>query len=109
MAFELRKDLPASHVLGPDDPLGDSVLDGREALKAHLAMETWPDGSARETSTLMLCWGEGRFRACLNDRAGQRSVWVSNLTLEACLDALERGLQTDSLEWRKMKQYGKRR
>lgn len=109
MAFELRKDVPPSHVLGADDVFSDAVLDGRDALKAHLSLEAWPDGSARETSTLMLCWGEGRFRACLNDRAAQRSVWVSNLTLEACLDALERGLQTDSLEWRKMKQYGKRR
>lgn len=90
-------------------PEADLILKDRPALVEYLTVDRWPGGKARVTSTLMLCFAEDRFRACLNDRDGQRSVWVSGATLDACLDALEAGLQADVLEWRAMKPFRKGR
>lgn len=79
------------------------------ALFEHLCSGAWPDGSPRERSTLLLSFSEDRFRACINDKARLKSAWVSNTSLGALLDALERGLQGDSLEWRRNTWNGRKK
>lgn len=71
------------------------------ALWEYLSLERWEDGELRETSTLLLFVVEGRWRACLNDRAHGRSCWRSGDTLEALLVSLEDALASGLAEWRR--------
>jgi len=77
-------------------------------LHQFLSDERWDDGSARVPGTLLLFCECGRYKACLNDRDGGRSVFVSADAVEAILDALEAGLQDDSLPWRAKPDQSKR-
>lgn len=51
----------------------------------------------------MIFFAEGLVKGCLNDRDVGMSAWVSGPGMGAVLEALERGLQEDRLEWRKNK------
>ncbi len=82
----------------------DSLLPRRApTLYQFLTDDKWDDGSQREPGTLLLFADAGRFKACLNDRDSGRSVFVSAVSLEGILEALEEGLAGDSLEWREKK------
>jgi hypothetical protein len=70
-------------------------------LVEFLSRSAWPDGKARETGTVLVCFGEGRWRLWLNDRDFDGlSAWVSAETLRGVLLAAEKGLAGNSLEWR---------
>lgn len=60
----------------------------------------WEDGTERETGTLLLFAEAGRLKACLNDRALGRSVFLSAESLESLFSALQAGLADESLDWR---------
>lgn len=60
----------------------------------------YEDGSSRELPTLMFFLYEGRLTAALNDRDNSRTVFVSGSDPIGLLDALERGLADDDLQWR---------
>jgi len=79
----------------------DSLLPRRAPL-LHLFLtdDKWDDGAPRVAGTILLFAEGGRYKACLNDRDGGRSVFVSGDSVEAILDALEAGLADDNLEWR---------
>jgi len=76
---------------------------------AMLTDDKWDDGSTRETSTLLLFVDADRLKACFKDRALERSVFVTGESLEAILDTLETGLETDALEWRGYGREGKKK
>lgn len=79
-------------------------------LHTFLVDTTWDDGEPRETGTVLIFCDGGRVKACLNDRALDRSVFVTGTTLWGLLDALEEGLEHNALEWRsKGGSGGKRR
>lgn len=79
----------------------DSLLVRRAPmLYAMMTDDKWDDGDARETSTLTLFVDAGMLKAVLNDRALSRTAFASSATLEGLLDALEEGLEADSLDWR---------
>jgi len=87
----------------------DTLLPRRSpTLFQFLTDDHWDDGSPREPGTLLLFADGGRFKACLNDRDSGSSVFVSGVSLEAILEALEEGLAGDSLEWRAKKPQGGR-
>jgi len=71
------------------------------ALWEYLTLDAWEDGSPRQTSTLSVFWGTNGLQSALNDRDGGRVAFASGDSLEALLAALEHGLQSDSLDWRK--------
>lgn len=75
-------------------------------LITYLSDSKWDDGAPRETSTLMLLVEDGCLKACLNDRAMQRSLWVAAGGLVAALDVLEGHLEEGSGEWRVKKPFG---
>lgn len=91
------------------DPENDAFPGVYPLLHEHLTLVRWDDGKPRQVSTLMVTQEDGVWRGCLNDRANQRSVWVSAATFYAVLDRLEDGLQRDSLEWRRNSWQGGRR
>lgn len=78
-------------------------------LFEYLTSTRWPDGSPRQTATLMITMDDGTFKGCLNDRANSRSAWVSSRSPTGVLHVLEERLQEDSLEWRKNQTWGQRR
>lgn len=66
-----------------------------------LAVSQAPDGATRRLSTLLLFYDDGQVKACLNDRDQGLTAWASADGVEAVLEALERGLQADTLDWRR--------
>jgi hypothetical protein len=71
------------------------------AVTSMVVCESFPDGSPRATSSVTLFWHDGSLKACLNDKDADLTAWVSADTLEGLLEALEKGLQVDGLDWRK--------
>lgn len=82
----------------------DSVFVARcPALWEYLSLCQWEDASPREPATLILVVEEGRWKACLSDRANGRVGWRTADTLAGLLDALEAALVTDVMDWRRAK------
>jgi hypothetical protein len=74
-----------------------------EALSEFLGSQVWEDGGRRTPGTLMVFVDDGMIKAGLRDRDGGYIAFVSATTLDGLLDALESGIKTQSLEWRKEK------
>jgi len=89
-----------SGAVDPIQVVPDALGDAHPAIVEFITAGRWDDGSERTTGTLLICWGDGKFKAWLNDRDGAKSTWVSADTLEALLGGLEARLQAGSLEWR---------
>lgn len=110
MAAFLRQPPPPGAVaLACPPPEEGDPLFTYPALHEFLTLAVWDDGSPRQTGTLLLCWGEGRWRAWLNDRDSQRSAWLSAAALADLLGAIEDGLVGSSLEWRRAVSAGQGR
>jgi hypothetical protein len=97
----LKKPSPA-----PDDGMcsvGDLLpgfLSPWPLLWEFLVTHRYDDGSSRQLPTLMLFIHDGRLTAALNDRDNQRTAFASGSEPGCILDALEMGLEHDSLVWR---------
>lgn len=70
------------------------------ALAEFLSLEEWEPGQARERGTITLFWEEGTFKACVSNRDSQEVAFVTKRTFAGLLEAIEKGLATDSLDWR---------
>lgn len=70
-------------------------------LSAFLAQTQWDDGTIRETGTLLLFVQEGYLKCCLNDRAMDRSAFVTGASINCLFDLCEAGLEKGDLDWRK--------
>lgn len=70
-------------------------------LVEYLGQATWEDGSVREVSTVLCVMEDGVFKACLIDKATDRTLWVSCPQLGKLLHVLEAKLLNPSAEWRK--------
>jgi len=73
------------------------------AVWEHLTESAWASGKPRTTSTLMVFAEDGLFKLCLHDRSSGRTAWLSGPSLTAALISLERGLEENTVEWRKDK------
>lgn len=96
---------------GNSDPLdlGNCPLLIRyPALSEYLALDEYPDGTKRVTSTLLLFVEESELKCCLNDRDQSRTCFVTGQTLSEMLDHLEAGLCDENLQWRRAKGKGRR-
>lgn len=89
--------------------LAESDRKRYEALVEMMELSSWEDGTPRQTSTMTLFIDSGSLKACLNDRDGDRTAWVSADSFKGLLDALEKGLRDDSLDWRHRQPDGKQR
>lgn len=74
-------------------------------LFAFLHETKWDDGTQRQTGTMTLFVQDGVLKAVVNDRALERSGFVSGSTLSLLFDALESNLSEDTMDWRE-KGYG---
>lgn len=75
-------------------------------LFEYMNTTAWDDGTARETATLMLLVEDGWLKACLNDRAGGRSLWVTGSALVEVLGSLEGHLAAGTGDWRVKRPFG---
>lgn len=79
----------------------DSAFRSRfPALAEWLSADFYPDGTARETSTLLFFVEGGQWKGCLNDRDQKRGLWAAGGALDEVLEALEANLQSGGGEWR---------
>jgi len=84
-------------VLSADSPLAKSY----PALFAFLTEGEWEDGTARETGTAMLMFGDGLLKLWLHDRNGAGSTaWASGEALEDALAAADDLIASGKGEWR---------
>lgn len=75
-------------------------METHQALAEYLTCAEWPDGEARQTSTLLIFCEAGEVKVCLNDREQGRSLWATGSCLEAAFLALESRCQDEKAEWR---------
>jgi hypothetical protein len=73
-------------------------------LAAFLCDLLWDDGTSREPGSLVLFTQDGVWKGCLSDREAGLSAFVSCPTPGALMDALEKGLREDRLDWRRKRQ-----
>lgn len=88
-------DIPAS----TDGEIGKKF----PTLAAFLTETQWDGGSPRVPASLMIFTQDGMWKAMLNDRDCGRVAFVSKNEFTALFQALEKGLATDGLDWRKSK------
>lgn len=85
------------------------VMDGYPHLVQFLSDDRWDDGGTRTPGSLTLFIEEGIWKACLNDRDAQASLYVSGDTTSACMKSLESRLAGTTVpDWRVWKKKGKR-
>lgn len=92
-------------VSSPNGGEQGGVTEGMLAKKAPtlLAMlqdTKYDDGSARQTSTLLIFVEAGMVKGCLNDREIGQTLWATGDSLEGLLTGLEARLAKGTGEWR---------
>lgn len=100
MSYLQKRDKAPAKVNGSQMAVGGSLEGEFEAMAEFVSAGNWSDGTVRVPGTLLICTGEGRWRAWLNDRDGEVAAWVSASSLQLLLEAVEMGLREGSLEWR---------
>jgi len=92
---------------------GASVADAGvyPQILEYLSQTLYPDGSKRETSSLVVLCDGAAWRVCLSDRDNQRVMWKTGATLVDALEAVELALLGDDpSDWRRSAEAsGKRR
>lgn len=79
----------------------DEVLKGwLPDLHAFLTEQEWEDKKKRVTGTIMVMCEDGLWKAWVHDRDLKVTGWVSNESWEGLLEALNRALGSNSIEWR---------
>lgn len=100
MTFLRKKQAPS------DPPADGSAAGGGEwssslpALLEFLAAVRWSDGTSRVPGTITLFADAGAWKLCLADKDQGRVAFVSASDPQGALSAAERGLVSDSLDWR---------
>lgn len=79
-------------------------------MMEYLTHDKYDDGSARQTSVIIVtCTGDS-WRVCLTDKDQQRVMWKQGQTLQDALQAVELALMSDDPgEWRKSAESTPRR
>lgn len=106
----LRKITPSERpIQAPGAGLADAAVFPH--LVEYLTATTYPDGSARQASSVVIVADSGGWRGCVSDKDNERTLWRTSTTAEGLLLELEEALATDdptawrhqSKEWKKKK------
>lgn len=81
-------------------PDGDGIQKAHPDLYDFLALAAFEDGTARERGTLLLFVQDGRWKACLNDKADSCTCFVSGGTVKEVLAAANAALGAGKGDWR---------
>jgi hypothetical protein len=74
---------------------------------AYLQEDVWPDGEARQRSSIILFVEDGMLKGCLSDKDSAMTLWASSSSFWGILEALEGRLTEDSPDWRKARKAKK--
>jgi hypothetical protein len=85
----------------PDDP---KFAGSYPATWDWLTQRVYDDGKPRETLTVLVFCEGTQFKACLNDRDGQQSCFVSGSSFAALWRAIEAVFEGGKGDWRPWKQ-----
>jgi hypothetical protein len=103
----IAKPVPATPGVASMRASGESAFaSGHPVLWEYLSAAVYEDGSNRTPSSLLAFVELGLVKICLNDRDLSRTGWVSGVSLEEALIALELKLGDGSLDWRAAKPGG---
>lgn len=83
--------------------------DKRPLLAEFFTRVFWGPGEPREKGSLFLFVEDGMFKCCVNDKDSSQVAFVTGTTLDGLLDAVEKGLAQDRLDWRLSSQGKARR
>lgn len=72
-------------------------------LHEYLTQTQWADRSPRITATMTMYYDGCSMVVAINDRDNERSAFVSAKDFTSLMDAIERGLSEDTLEWKNRK------
>lgn len=100
MSMALRKIVQAA---GEAAPAGPGLADAAAwpHLLEYLTVAKYPDGSAREVSSLIILADGTGWRGCLSDKDNGRTMWKTAITVEGLLLALEAAVaEDDPSQWR---------
>jgi hypothetical protein len=92
-----------------DERLLREDLAAYPALLEFLTAESWPDGAARRTGTLLLFHDDYRIKLCLADRDQSLVLFVTCDSLTSCLQEAEEALCDPRSDWRPAKNSQPRR
>ncbi len=70
-------------------------------LLEQIEATLFEDGTARQPCTLTVFAGDGSLKACLSDRETEETAWITAASFQAILEGFERGLEKESLDWRR--------
>jgi len=80
------------------------------SLWEHLACTTYPDGSPRQTSTVIIVADGNVWKGCLSDKDNGRVAWKNGGSLDELLQLLELVATTeDPRDWRRAAEATKKR
>jgi len=81
-------------------------LDHYPLLVEFLSLLAWEDGKPRTPGSVILFSEEGVWKACVNDKDAALVAFVSARSPEGLLCAINDGLASGGLDWRKGRQSG---
>lgn len=90
------------------------ALNGGAFAKSHpliweqLSVAVYPDGSTRKLASLTIFLDVDCVKVCLNDRDQFLAAFAAGSNVSEALSSLEKGLEEDTLDWRKSQFSGKR-
>jgi len=90
------------------DMLSGSAFEAFPNLFEFMCLTVWPDGSRRETGTVMFFTESGAWKAWLHDRDGCEGCFVSSDSLDSLLVRLEEMLSVGGGDWRPDRKQSKR-
>lgn len=91
----------AGQVATPQDVSSSPFVREYPCLWEWMTLTAWEDGTSRNPTSITLFLDEGRLKAAVNDREGNRVAFVSAWTVEDLLRSVEDGLLGQSLDWRR--------
>jgi hypothetical protein len=97
---------------GSSNQIGPNPEDAEHypALWEHLSATRWPDGSPRETSSIVIVGGSGEWKGCVSDKANARVCWKACATVEGLLLALSLACEVEEpRDWRAASDYSSKK
>ena len=99
-----RQSLAVGERLAGIYPVDDAAEAMFPLLYQFLTAVTWPeDNTAREPGSILLFTEGSAFKAMLRDKDDPAVAFVTAGSLQALLEAIEAGLETQGLDWRRDK------
>jgi len=90
-------------------PVDEAFTKAHPALWEFLTLTRWEDGSPRETGTLFIFVEDGGLKVAVNDREGGLVAFLTSKTFKGLLEAVEKGIREDRLDWRRSRVQAKGR